>query len=154
MPVGHPIIAHPWQTAYTIWGGSAVLNPVIYMAALGLFGGGTGIEFSIAIGLVSAMLSLPTIVALRWVLPPLLALRMRNGRIIGVAGSVVLLFFMLAVPFGMACSIGADDANSVQLNWRAVCALLFFASPCLIGSLIVTGYVCRTLLFRSDFAHQ
>jgi uncharacterized membrane protein YkgB len=147
----HHIIANPWQTAYTIWGSNALLSTIIYIAALGFFGGNVSIEFGLLVGLISAMISLPVLVALRWALPPLLTLKLQSQRVVSVGVLVVLLFLLLAMPFSMACSIGADDANSVQLNWSEVGGILFFASPCLLGALVATGYTCRALLFRPDF---
>jgi hypothetical protein len=144
----HSLITNPWQTATTIWGSTALLIPIIYMALFATFSGNAGVEFSIFIGILTAIISLPALVVLRWALPKLLTLKQRNQRIISITGFVVSLFLAVEIPFSLMFSIGGDDANSALVNWSDVGGILFFTSPCLLVGLLTTCYLCRALFFR------
>ncbi|MFC6224058.1 hypothetical protein ACFP2F_12480 [Hymenobacter artigasi] len=150
MPTAPAAIAPPWDITYTIWGRSALLNTGIYGAVCVFAGGGGGVGLALLTGLISAIISLPAIVVLRWLLPIVLAIKSRQWRITGVLGFVTLLYLVLAIPVSMALSVGSDDANPVQLTWSATAFVLAFTSPCLAGTLIAAGHTCRTLLFRPD----
>jgi hypothetical protein len=151
MPSLPVLIEHIWQTACKIWCSSALFNVLFYTVVFAIGEGSDGILFGVLVGLISAIISLPAIVLLHSVLPWLLNIKHRIQRISSISGVIVFLFLLLAIPFGMVvCSSITSDGPAVQLGWSMVWVFLLLVSPCLMGSLFATGYICRTLLFRPN----